>query len=179
MTSFPATTETVCFRALRLRSSEHTEGAAKQWHRTARTAAMAPSARPTLNDPSASSRSRKSSSPPPAFCLFASASFAAFSAAASTSASPLCTSMARIAATPAPMLCPVTRKLNPGLFTSAAAAFGSCVLHTWYADMTMPLCAQPPRKGVEVLTASVSRSPVLTVPLIASTTVLPALSTHT
>ena len=64
-------------------------------------------------------------------------------------------------------------------FTSAAAAFGSCVLHTWYADMTMPLCAQPPRKGVEVLTASVSRSPVLTVPLIASTTVLPALSTHT
>ena len=34
-------------------------------------------------------------------------------------------------------------------------------------------------KGVLVLTASVSRSPVLTVPRIASTTVAPFLSTHT
>ena len=87
--------------------------------------------------------------------------------------------MARIAATPAPMLCPVTRNAYPGLFTSAAAAAGSCVLHTWYADMTMPLCAQPPRNGVLVLTASVSRSPVLTVPRMASTTVAPSRSTAT
>jgi hypothetical protein len=45
--------------------------------------------------------------------------------------------------------------------------------------MTIPECAHPPRKGVEVETASVSKSPVLTVPLIAKTTFPPARSTAT
>mmetsp|Transcript_3647 Transcript_3647/g.14896 ORF Transcript_3647/g.14896 Transcript_3647/m.14896 type:complete len:210 (-) Transcript_3647:746-1375(-) len=102
-----------------------------------------------------------------------------FSAASMMSASPERTSIVRIAATPAPMLCPVKMSPNPGFLASAAAAGPICFLTTCQALATIPACAQPPENGTLVEHASVSRSPPVTVPLTATTTARAATSTAT
>ena len=84
-----------------------------------------------------------------------------------------------MAATPAPMECPVMMNSNPGFSNSASAHAESCVLRTWYALITMPACANPPANGAASLHASVRRSDALTVPLIARTTARSARSTAT
>ena len=144
-----------------LRSMEHTLGAAKQWHRADAIALVALSLPSLLASP-----------------RFTTSSIS-FSAAAIMSASPERTSIVRIAATPAPMLCPVNTKPNPGFWASAAAAGPICFLTTCHALATIPACAHPPKNGTLVEHASVSRSPPVTVPLTATTTLLYVLSTAT
>ena len=160
MTSFPATTDVVCWRAWSERCRLHTDGAAKQWH-AARVAIVSAASASSREAPAERAASE------PALI------------AARTSSSPERSNIAKMAATPAPMECPVMRNANPEFSASARVAAGSCVLATWYADPTIPACAHPPRKGTDVLHASVRRSDVLTVPRMANTTVRASRSTAT
>mmetsp|Transcript_903 Transcript_903/g.2975 ORF Transcript_903/g.2975 Transcript_903/m.2975 type:complete len:222 (+) Transcript_903:119-784(+) len=153
MTSLPATTAVTYSRAAFDRSSEHVLGAAKQWQMARVTFRVAAAASSSLA-PSSSTAFRIPSL-----------------AAARTSASPRRRSIAMHAATPAPMLCPVSSSSNVGLFAIALAAGAICVCTTCHALATTPACAHPPQNGTDVQHASVSKSSSCAVPRIATTTV--------
>mmetsp|Transcript_5366 Transcript_5366/g.18052 ORF Transcript_5366/g.18052 Transcript_5366/m.18052 type:complete len:246 (+) Transcript_5366:1066-1803(+) len=96
-----------------------------------------------------------------------------------TSSSSLWSNMATQAATPPPMLWPVTSNVNVGCFASDVASAGAMRFNTCHADATIPACAQPPKNGTLELLTSVNASCASHVPRIESTTTPSAASTAT